>query len=145
MEAKILEFLKNKQPHLCVISTVASDGKPESALMAYAVYDESSLAIVLSTRSDSRKWKNLQINQNLSLVFGSGFKESTVQFEGRAELFNNPNDYKILADVYFEQNPETLQFRGIPELVFIKVKPHWVRYTNYIVNPPDIEEKTYER
>lgn len=143
MESKILEFLKNKHPRLCSVATVNAKGLPEAALMTFAIYDENSLILVLSTRTNTRKWTNLKINPHVALVFGSGFKEATVQLEGTAELIDNPEATKIYEDVYFAQNPETLQFKGLPELGFIKIKPTWARYTNYTINPPDIEEKSF--
>ncbi len=143
MEEKVRAYLKGKKPRLTVISTVNQKGKPESALMTYAVLEGEAPTIVLSTRLNTRKWTNLKTNNHISLVFGGGFSDAEVQFEGDAELFDNPTSYKILEDVYFEQNPETLQFRGLPELVFLKVKPTWIRYTDYGANPPVVEEKTY--
>ncbi len=143
MEEKVLELLKSKTPKLCTLATVNSQGKPESALMAYAILSEVNLTLVLSTRTGTRKWGNLKNNSQLSLVFGSGFREATVQYEGIAKLVDNPESFKTYEDVYFSQNPETLQFKGLPELGFIVVTPKWIRFTNYTLNPPDIEEKTF--
>lgn len=143
MEEKVKTYLQNKKPRLTVISTVNKDGKPESALMTYAVLEGEALTLILSTRLNTRKWANLKTNKHVSLVFGGGFSDAEVQFEGEAELFEDAASYKILEDVYFEQNPETLQFRGIPELVFLKVKPTWIRFTDYGMNPPVIEEKNF--
>ncbi len=144
MEQKVLEFLKSKHPKLCSISTVNSQRKPESALMAYAILNESDLSLLLSTRTNTRKWSNLKKNPHVSLVFGSGFHEATIQFEGMVELIDTPESISSYQDTYFSQNPETLQFKGLPELCFLKIKPTWIRYTNYIVNPPDVEEKAFE-
>ncbi len=143
MEEKVKTYLKEKKPRLTVISTVNKDGKPESALMTYAIFEGEALTLVLSTRLNTRKWANLQTNKHVSLVFGGGFSDAEVQFEGDAELFADPSSYKLLEEVYFEQNPETLQFRGLPELVFLKVKPTWVRFTDYSASPPVVEEKSF--
>ena len=143
MEEKVLELLKSKTPKLCTLATSNSQGKPESALMAYAILSELNLTLVLCTRTNTRKWENLKTNPQLSLVFGSGFREATVQYEGVAKLVDNPESLKTYGDVYFPQNPETLQFKGLPELGFIVITPTWIRFVNYSLNPPNIEEKTF--
>ena len=66
-----------------VVSSVAADGSPQSALVGIAVTPQ--LEIVFDTLNTSRKYRNLVARPSCSLVVGwSG--EQTVQVEGVAEL-----------------------------------------------------------
>ncbi len=64
-----------------VISSVAADGTPQSALVGIAVTPD--LEVLLDTVKSSRKYPNLKARPQCSFVIGWG-GEQTVQFEGVA-------------------------------------------------------------
>lgn len=138
MKDKILKFLKQKNPKLCVMTTCTSDGKPECAVMGFAVLDD--LSLVLSTDKTSRKWKNLQDNPRVALVFGWSFEELNIQYEGTAERLESGETFHQAEEIYFSAHPEAVEFKGIPETVFIKITPLWLRLSDYSVTPPRIKE-----
>ena len=79
------EFLYGfiRQNKFAVLATVSSDNKSESAYVGIAVTTE--LKIIFETVSDSRKYKNLVLNPNISFVIGWE-NERTLQYEGMAEI-----------------------------------------------------------
>jgi len=71
-----------RQHRYGVVSSIAADGTPQSALVGIATTPE--LQIVFDTLRTTRKYANLTSNPRCSFVVGwSG--EQTVQFEGIAE------------------------------------------------------------
>lgn len=138
MKDEILDFLKNRESKLCVLATSSSNAKPECAVMGYAVLDD--LSLVLSTDKGSRKKINLLENNRVSLVFGWGFDELNVQYEGIAELAEDGGENKKCEEIYFASHPESLEFKGTPETIFIKVKPTWLRLSDYTTDHLRIEE-----
>ncbi|MCL5970037.1 MAG: pyridoxamine 5'-phosphate oxidase family protein [Patescibacteria group bacterium] len=61
-----MEFIKKN--NLCVISTVGKDCKPQSAAMEFG--ETENLELIFDTYKDSRKYKNIQENKNVSVVIG---------------------------------------------------------------------------
>lgn len=139
MNQKVLEFLKNRNPKLCVLSTASINGKPESAVVGYSIYD--SLSIVLSTHKESRKVKNITNNNTIALVFGFSFTENYVQYEGIAKIIDSGEEYAKLDSFFYGQNPDALKFKA-PDTVFIEIKPTWIRFMDMSQTPPKIEEVT---
>ncbi|OGV91531.1 hypothetical protein A3A66_00135 [Microgenomates group bacterium RIFCSPLOWO2_01_FULL_46_13] len=138
---EVFNFLKNQDPKLCVIATSSKTGKPECAVMGYAVMD--GLTVILSTDKTSRKWQNLKENPLVALTFGWSFEELNIQYEGRVELAETGKALKECERVYFRSHPEAVEFKGLPETVFIKVIPQWLRLSDYTVDPARFEEVTF--
>ena len=126
-----------RQHKLAVVSTVASDGKPESALVGVAVSGE--LEIIFDTVNTSRKYKNILRNPNVAVVIGWE-DETTVQFEGIATELAGPEDDHY-RELYYEAYPDgrdrAANWAG---LVHFKVAPKWLRYSNF--NEPVVVEET---
>ncbi len=80
-----------------VLSTVASDGTPESALVGFAVAPD--LRIIFDTVTTSRKYKNLNLNHSVALVIGWD-NEQTVQYEGRV-VFQAGNEFNKMLKALF--------------------------------------------
>jgi uncharacterized pyridoxamine 5'-phosphate oxidase family protein len=96
----IYDVIKNHK--LAVISTVSETGKPESALVGFAV--SKNLELIFDTVKTSRKYKNLINNPAVAVVIGWD-DEITIQFEGLAnEITGEKDDY--LKETYFEVYPD---------------------------------------
>lgn len=142
MTDKILYFLKNRSLLLCTVATVSQTGKPENALVGYAVTDK--LQIIINTSYKTRKWNNIKENKYVSLVFGFGFDELNLQYEGIAELLDLENpEYTKSEEFFFSQNPDAKKYKSDTTRL-IKITPLWLRLTDTTVNPPKIEEKTFK-
>ena len=141
LQTKVRHFLESNP--LATLSTIdAHSLKPESALIAFAETDD--LEIIFETFSFSRKYANLQINNNVALVIGWDTKKHvTVQYEGKA----HPVPHGELA--YYEKiflnkkTPCTEQYLHHPQAILYKVQPLWIRYSDYSVCPADIFELSF--
>jgi len=128
------------QHKLGVVSTTNSDGKPESALVGIAV--SNNLEIIFDTVKSSRKYANILQNRRVSLVIGWD-DETTVQYEGEAEILGKDNAADNLRQLYYIAYPDGLERAETwPGLVHIKVEPKWIRYSNFN-EPVTIEELNF--
>ena len=125
--------LKNfvQQQGLMVLSTVAVDGKPESATLECALTDD--LEIIFDTFHHFRKYENLLARPNVSAVFGWR-DDITVQYEGRAEELSG----KLLEyyqGFYLRKIPSARKFAEMPDISWFRVTPKWARYTDVSLDP----------
>ncbi len=124
-----------------VQASVSPSGAPQAALVGIAVTDD--LEIVFDSVESSRKVPNLRINPAASFVIGGWTPgdERTVQYEG---LTDQPrgSDLERLKGIYFETFPEGRQRLGWPGLMYIRVRPTWIRYSDFNKDPPLIVEFT---
>src|SRR5579863_8157196 len=77
---EVFQFMDGAR--LGVLTTATNGGRPEAALMGFAVTPE--LEIVFDTVRSSRKYPNLKENPRVAWVVGCT-SEVTVQYEGEAE------------------------------------------------------------
>jgi pyridoxine/pyridoxamine 5'-phosphate oxidase len=122
-----------------VVSSLSTEGTPQSALVGIAVTPE--LEIVFDTLNSSRKYKNLIQRPSCSFVVGWG-GEKTVQYEGTA---GEPTGAVLerCQEAYFAVWPEGLAHVSWPGIAYFVVRPTWVRYSDYDQNPPLIEEISF--
>ena len=131
---QLLSYMRG-QPW-AVEATVALQGAPQAAVIGVAITDRWEL--LFDTVSQSRKHQNLVQNPRVAFVIGWEH-ERTVQYEGIAEL---PTEAE-LPDVrayYFDRFPDGPTRQTWPGLVYWRVRPTWIRYSNLNVNPPIIQE-----
>jgi hypothetical protein len=124
-----------------VLSSVNRRGNPESALMGIAVSLE--LEIIFDTPETTRKYANLIAHPACSFVIGWQ-NEQTVQYEGQAFI---PQGVELdrFRRIYFAawpDGPSRLSWAG---LVHFVVRPHWVRWSDYGVTAPNVEEIVLQR
>lgn len=122
-----------------VVSSVASDSNPQSALVGVAISPE--LEIVFDTLKTTRKYVNLVARPACSIALWWG-GEQTVQLDGVAfePVGAELDRYR---EIYFAAWPDgrdRLSWSGITHLV---VRPRWIRATDYDQAPPLIEETRY--
>ncbi len=129
---KIRDFLIKER--LCVISSINGSGKPESALVAFSENDD--IEILIGTSSESRKYKNIKNNKNVSLVFGFG-GEKTLQYEGLAKLVES-NEVGQHIERHLQKNPGSQKYHEEPTQKYIMISPTWARLTKS--EPGVIEE-----
>lgn len=119
-----------------VVSSVAEDGTPQSALMGIAVTP--ALEIIFDTVSSSRKHRNLVARPACTFVVGWA-GEQTVQYEGVAELPVGA-ELKRFQDVYFAAWPDGVARMSWAGIAYFVVRPKWIRYSDFEQRPPLIEE-----
>jgi len=138
MDAKeLLEFLRRHR--LAVQASVSATNGPQAAVVGFAVTDQ--FEIVFDTLDSSRKARNLRQNSRLALVIGGSNdgEEQTVQYEGIAD---EPSGAELerLKQVYYAAYPDGPSRLSWPGLIYVSVRPTWIRYSNYSVDPPEIIE-----
>jgi hypothetical protein len=127
------------QCKLGVLSSVAKDGTPQSALVGIAVTP--GLEIIFDTVKSSRKYLNLIARTECSFVIGwSG--EVTMQFEGEATELAGA-ELKRCQDIYFHAWPDGPSRLTWPGIVYFVVKPKWIRYSDFDQSPPLIQKFTF--
>jgi pyridoxine/pyridoxamine 5'-phosphate oxidase len=119
-----------------VVSSIADDGSPQSALVAIAVTPQ--LEIVFDTMRSSRKYTNLIARPRCSFVVGWG-GEQTVQYEGIAFEPAGAEAERYRGE-YFAVWPDGSSRLTWTDLTHFAVKPLRVRLTDFDQSPPQIIE-----
>jgi hypothetical protein len=121
-----------------VVSTVSLDGAPQSAVVGIAA--NGSLEVVFDTLSSSRKAANLRANPKVSLVAGGlDGTARTIQYEGVAD-FPGGDALEDLKRTYYAAFPDGPDRLVWPGLVYVRVTPRWVRFSDFSIQPPAIVE-----
>lgn len=133
----LLAFMRSER--YAVEATITVDGHPQAALVGIAVSD--SFEIIFDTLVTTRKAANLRSNPRMAFVIGptANSASCTVQYEGIAEELTGPELDELLP-LYFKVFPDGSSRRNWPGLVYMRVKPLWIRYSNYAFDPPEIVE-----
>jgi PPOX class probable F420-dependent enzyme len=130
---ELLDFLR--QHRLMVVASVAGDGRPQAAVVGYAVTD--GLELVFDTLSSTRKYANLVRDPRVALVVSGD--EITAQLEGIADLPSGAELERLKA-AYFVAYPDGRDRLAWPGITHVRVRPTWARLSDYTQNPPRIEE-----
>jgi len=126
-----------KKNELCVIATSDNDGKPEAAVMAFAVND--SFELFMNTEAETRKLKNIMANSSVSVVVG-GFKDDpSVQLDGAVRILSG-EDAENAKTFVLGVHPEWESYFTSPSGQWLKITPRWARYSDFSQNPPEISE-----
>lgn len=138
--ADVLSFLNRHR--WAVVATVSANGAPEAALVGIATTGD--LEIVFDTTDDTRKFANLKSNAKIALVVGGWVDgdERTLQCEGYADLPEG-DELERLKEAYFGVFPEGRERQAWPRIAYVRVRPTWLRYSDFNVAPPIISEATF--
>jgi pyridoxine/pyridoxamine 5'-phosphate oxidase len=119
-----------------VLSSISSDGTPQSALVGIATTPD--LEIIFDTVKSSRKYPNLIRNSCCSFVVGWD-GEQTVQFEGVA-IEPQGEELRRYQEAYFAAWPDGPARMSWPGIAYFVVRPTWIRYSDFDQKPPLVEE-----
>jgi len=107
--------------------------------VGFAISDQ--FEIVFDTLSTTRKAQNLRKNPRIALVVGGlvAGDERTAQYEGVAD---EPAGAELdrLKQVYYAAYPDGPSRLNWPNLIYVRVRPTWIRYSDYNSDPPAIVE-----
>jgi general stress protein 26 len=127
MKDLVYQFIN--QHSLGIVATTNKANEPEAALVGIAV--SVNLEIIFDTVKISRKYHNILQNPKVALVIGWD-NETTVQYEGMAEILGNDTDAENFKHIYYRAFPDGRERADTwPGLVHIKIKPRWLRYSNF--------------
>jgi general stress protein 26 len=136
-KSDLLAFLRSQK--WAVEATVSDAHSPQAALIGFAITD--SFELVFDAPESTRKINNLKVNLKVALVVGGWVDgdERTVQYEGVADLPAG-KELAELKSVYFTAFPEGRGRENSPGLVYVRVKPNWVRYSSFNGPSPETHE-----
>jgi hypothetical protein len=123
---------------LAVIATADRKGAPEAALVNIAVTD--AFEIIFETTSETRKIRNLRENPRVSFVIGWADNQ-TLQYDG---VGDEPigRELEYITRHYLSVFPEKLSHRVWPGNFYFRVRPLWIRYSDYH-SPRSVEEHQF--
>ena len=121
------------------IASVAATGAAQAAVVGVVVSDD--LEIFFDTIDTTRKAVNLRARPRAAVVLGSVAPDAkvTVQLEGAADEPRG-TDLERLKELYFERfldGPTRQAWKG---LIYVRVRPTWIRMSDYSADPPRIVE-----
>jgi len=132
--AELIEFLRRYK--LAVVASHAADGAPQAAVVGFAVSDR--LELIFDTLESTRKYQNLRADPRIALVVGwdhaiTAQIEGVVDFPGGAEL-------QRIRECYFVPYPDGRDRLAWPGFTHARVRPTWLRYSDFTCDPPRILE-----
>ena len=140
---RLVDFMRANP--LVTASTVSADGAPQAAIVGVAVGDR--LELVFDTLETTRKYRNLLSNPRIAVVFGAagGYEsgkhdERCVQLEGTADVPTGDELRTVLESIYFGQFPDGRSRMEWPHITYVRVRPTWLRFSDYNATPPEIVE-----
>jgi pyridoxine/pyridoxamine 5'-phosphate oxidase len=119
-----------------VEASVAAAGQPQAAVVGIAVSDEAEL--IFDTLASTRKCANLRRDPRVAFVIGWD-EERTVQYEGLAD---EPTGAALARckQLYFARFPDGPTREGWPGITYFRVRPTWVRFSDFSGPEPVIVE-----
>ncbi len=133
---ELVRFLRKHK--LAVQASVAPGGAPQAAVVGFAVSDD--FEIVFDTVESTRKYRNLRADPRIALVIGWD-DEVTAQIEGIAD-FPTGEDLQRIREIYFVAYPDGRERLAWPGITHVRVRPTWVRYSDFTHDPPRVVEFT---
>ena len=121
-----------------VLATRGADGAPQAALVGITATGRGEL--VFDTTRSSRKYRNLSAFAQVALVIGWD-NEMTVQCEGTADIPTGADRDRCL-QAYFAQYPDGVDRAHDHDIVHVRVRPSWLRYSDYRPGSFAVEETT---
>lgn len=139
----LLKFMRANP--LVTAATVSAEGTPAAAILGVAVSER--LELVFDTLDTSRKFRNVQGNARVAVVFGAAgsyqsgkHDERTVQYEGIADVPSREELKRVQEEIYFKQFPDGRERLKWAHITYVRVRPLWIRYSDYNAGPPRIIE-----
>jgi hypothetical protein len=131
---QLVAFIREQR--LAVEASITASGAPQAAVVAIAVSDR--LELVFDTVKSSRKYQNLVRDPRVALVVGWD-REITAQIEGIAD-FPEADELERVREVYFARHPDGRDRLTWPGLVHVRVRPTWIRYSDFNQTPRYVVE-----
>ena len=136
---ELLAFMRTHR--VAVQASVTPAAAPQAAVVGIAITDR--FEVVFDTLGSSRKAHNLRANPSIALVMGGLMPgdERTVQYEGDADEPDGAERERLAAE-YYVVYPDGRDRLSWPGLTYFRVRPRWIRYSDFGQAPPLIAEFT---
>ena len=134
---ELLGFMR--EHWLATQASVSASGDPQAAVVGFVVTD--AFELFFDTLTTSRKAANLRQHPRAAFVIGGAAPgdERTVQLEG---VCDEPagDDLRRLKELYFVRFPDGRDRERSPAITYFRVRPAWIRYSDFSSAPPAIIE-----
>jgi hypothetical protein len=133
----LLEFMRR---HRLAVEASASPGQgAQAAVVGIAVTD--AFELIFDTVDTTRKARNLRVDPRVAFVIGGTVDgdERTVQYEGVADEPSGVELERATA-AYLSVWPDGVARQAWPGLIYVRVRPTWIRYSDFSQTPPQIVE-----
>ena len=133
---ELVEYMRRHK--YAVQASATPSGDPQAAVIGIAVTEDGGL--VFDTLDATRKCQNLRRHPHVALVIGTD-GPATVQLEGTVD---EPHGAELdrLKQVYFETFPDGREREAWPGITYFRVRPTWVRHSDFSGPSPDIQHFT---
>lgn len=134
---RLLAFMR--QELYAVQASVNDDGVPQAAIVGAIVSEQ--FEVFFDTLGSSRKVRNLRQRPHVAMVLGPAAAGSaqTIQLAGRADEPRG-DDLDRLLGLYFARFPDGRERQRLPDITYWRVRPTWIRFSDFSVDPPHIVE-----
>ncbi len=134
-KAVLLEFLRRHR--YAVEASHGEEGFPEAALVQFVVNDQ--LELFFDSFDSTRKVANLRRDPRVAFVIGghTAGDARTVQYEGMVDVPTGA-ELEYLKSSYFALHPDGPRRSGQRGISYFRVRPRWIRYTNFNAAPAQI-------
>lgn len=132
--AELVSFLRGHR--LAIEASLSAETGPQAAVIGFVVSDAGEL--FFDTLASTRKCRNLRLDPRIALVIGWD-DERTVQYEGTADEPVGP-ELTRLKELYFSVFPEGRDRERWPDITYFRVRPRWVRYSDFTGAAPRSSE-----
>ena len=133
----LLAFMRTHR--VAVQASVSAGASAQAAVVGIAITDR--FEVVFDTLGSSRKAINLRANPAIALVMGGLMPgdERTVQYEGVADEPTGDERDRLTA-AYYAVYPDGRDRLSWPGLTYVRVRPQWIRYSDFGQPTPRIVE-----
>jgi hypothetical protein len=131
--SELIAWLRT-QP-FAVVSTTHGDGRAQAAVVGVAVTD--ALELVFDTLTTSRKYENLRRDGRCAVV--AWRDAETIQLEGIADEPVGDERTRLVAH-YLAAFPDGRARAELPTIAYFRIRPSWMRWSDFSTEPPRIEE-----
>lgn len=139
---ELLQFMRRHS--LGIQASVSALAAPQAAVVGFVVTDR--FELFFDTVDTTRKAQNLRRNPKIAFVIGglTPGEGRTVQYEGVADEPSGAEltRFKELYFAAFKDGPERQRWPGI---TYVRVRPTWIRYSDFNRVPPFIVEFAAEQ
>nr|ACN58760.1 hypothetical protein AKSOIL_0115 [uncultured bacterium BLR8] len=135
--AAVLEFMRGHK--YAVEASVSPAGAPQAAVVGFVVTDD--FEIFFDTLDSTRKAANLEYSPQIALVIGGAANgdERMVQIQGVADAPAGAELERLKA-MYFGRFPDGRDRARLSGIVYVRVRPTWLRDSDFGRAPPQIIE-----
>jgi general stress protein 26 len=125
---ELLAFMRTHR--VAVQASVTPAAVSQAAVVGIAITDR--FEVVFDTLGSSRKAHNLRANPAIALVMGGLMPgdERTVQYEGVADEPDGA-ERERLTEAYYGVYPDGRDRLSWPGLTYFRVRPRWIRYSDF--------------